>query len=157
MVGLWGTCIFWTAQNLGIPCQSLERRLIPCTAISCGQTKFRVGGDYTTGDEHIWNIGCLLIYWDNPQPLNTTDTISIFHRSTRSFNSLPGLKNGNFFGLIFTFSPVFGLRPVYDPYSLTWNEHNPRISTRSPFASAAAISLKKISTTAAAWGLDRLF
>ena len=35
-----------------------------------------------------------------------------FQRSTLSFNSLPTLKNGNFFGLIFTFSPVLGLRPV---------------------------------------------
>ena len=33
-------------------------------------------------------------------------------RSTLSFNSLPALKNGNFFGSIFTFSPVFGFLPI---------------------------------------------
>ena len=78
-----------------------------------------------------------------------------FQPSTRSFNSFPALKNGSFFGLIFTRSPVFGFLPVYDLYSLTKKEHNPRISTRSPFASSVAISLKKISTTAAASGLVR--
>ena len=31
---------------------------------------------------------------------------------TLSFNSLPALKKGNFFGLIFTFSPVFGFLPI---------------------------------------------
>ena len=34
--------------------------------------------------------------------------------STRFFSSLPDLKEGSFFGLTTTGSPVFGLRPVYD-------------------------------------------
>jgi hypothetical protein len=75
--------------------------------------------------------------------------------STRSFNSFPALKNGSFFGLILTRSPVFGFRPVYPSYSLTKKEHNPRISTRPPLASSSAIPLKKMSTTAAASDLDR--
>jgi hypothetical protein len=51
-----------------------------------------------------------------------------------------------------TFSPVLGFRPVYPSYSLTKNEHNPRISTRSTFAKASVIPLKNISTTAEACG-----
>jgi hypothetical protein len=81
--------------------------------------------------------------------------ISIPQSFTRSFNSLPTLKKGSFFGLILTRSPVFGLRPVYPSYSFTKNEHNPRISTRSPLARASAILLKKMSTTTAASDLDR--
>jgi hypothetical protein len=38
---------------------------------------------------------------------------------------LPTLKNGNFFGFIFTFSPVLGFRPVYAPYFLSKKEQSP--------------------------------
>lgn len=34
------------------------------------------------------------------------------HKSTRSFNSLPDLKKGSFFGFMTTLSPVFGFLPV---------------------------------------------
>lgn len=42
---------------------------------------------------------------DKPSPFRS-------HLSTLSFNSLPALKKGSFLGGIFTFSPVFGFRPV---------------------------------------------
>ena len=72
-------------------------------------------------------------------------------------NSYRNAKKGNFFGLILTFSPVLGFRPVYPPYFLTKKEQRPRISTRSPLASASAILLKNRFTTASASYLDRLF
>jgi hypothetical protein len=43
----------------------------------------------------------------------------IVYLSTLSFSSLPNLKKGSFFGLISTFSPVFGFLPVYALYCLT--------------------------------------
>jgi len=55
----------------------------------------------------------------SPDFQHTTQTqmlISYFHRSTRSFNSFPALKNGSFFGLIFKFSLFFGFRQVYTQY-----------------------------------------
>jgi len=87
-------------------------------------------------------------------PKSSESYFLLLQPSTLSFNSFPTLKNGSIFGLILTRSPVFGLRPVYDPYSLTKNEQNPRISTRPPLASSPAIPLKKMSTIAAASGLD---
>jgi hypothetical protein len=89
----------------------------------------------------------VVITYQYPIFPSNTDTISIPHQSTRFFNSFPVLKNGSFFGLILTRSPVFGFLPVYPLYSFTKNEYNPRISTRYPLASVSAIALKKISTT----------
>lgn len=37
---------------------------------------------------------------------------SCFFKSTLTFNPLPALKNGSFFGAILTFSPVLGFQPV---------------------------------------------
>ena len=41
---------------------SLEKRLIPSTATSCGQTKIWMGGDYTTWSGNILKNGCLVIH-----------------------------------------------------------------------------------------------
>ena len=70
-------------------------------------------------------------------------TISIPQSFTRSFNSLPTLKKGSFFGLILTRSPVFGLRPVYPSYSFTKNEHNPPDLHPIPFGQGIGNSIKK--------------
>ena len=103
------------------------------------------------------NIPCHYFEEDSPHPIIIADTIFCIHRSTRSFSSLPALKNGNFFGLILTLSPVLGFRPVYDLYFLTKNEQRPRISTRSPFTRASTILSKKRVTIFSASDLERLF
>src|SRR5262249_36923040 len=61
---------------------------------------------------------------------------------TRSFNSLPTLKNGNRLGLTATGAPVLGLRPSYDLYSRISNEPNPRISMRLPLRSDTSMQSK---------------
>src|SRR3984893_18753954 len=60
----------------------------------------------------------------------------------RSRSCLPVLKNGMCFSATLTLSPVRGLRPTRASRRLTENAPNPRNSTRSPRASAAAISSK---------------
>ena len=86
-----------------------------------------------------------------------THDFSCHHLFTRSFNPFPHLKNGNFFGLISTVSPVLGFLPVYPSYVLAQKEHRPRISTRSPFSSAVAIWLKNMDTILVASILVRPF
>ena len=53
MVDCFLICTFLGELNAVVPCQSLERRLIQSTAKSCGQKEFRVGGDYTKGNDDI--------------------------------------------------------------------------------------------------------
>ena len=86
-----------------------------------------------------------------------THDFSYHHLFTSSLNPFPHLKNGNFFGLISTVSPVLGFLPVYPSYVLTQKEHRPRISTRSPFSSAVAIWLKNMDTILVASILIRPF
>ena len=58
---------------------------------------------------------------------------------TCALNSLPGLKNGSFFGFTKDFSPVLGLRPSYDLYFLMVKLPNPLISIDSPQTNADVI------------------
>lgn len=53
---------FLRLLSFHVSCQNLERELIPRIARSCGQTKFRVGGDYTSVDEYILQFGVAVIY-----------------------------------------------------------------------------------------------
>jgi hypothetical protein len=53
MVDLEITCNFSTAKIVGIACHFLDLRPILSAPTSCGQTTFRVGGDYTPVNEYI--------------------------------------------------------------------------------------------------------
>src|SRR5512137_1707532 len=66
--------------------------------------------------------------------------------STRSFSSLPTLKNGKRLGGTSTEAPVMGLRPRRGSRVLTVKLPNPRISIRSSFFMAPTIESKTIST-----------
>ena len=90
-----------------------------------------------------WNPISIIIYRYPPSPIHPL------------LQFLPRLKKWKLLRSNLHLFPSFRIPtgPVYDPYSFTKNEHNPRISTRPPLASSLAISLKNISTTAAACGL----
>src|SRR5581483_7005286 len=63
-----------------------------------------------------------------------------------SFNSLPGLKYGTFFGGTSTLSPVFGLRPFRGSRFRSRKLPNPRSSIFSPRWSASMMLLNTVST-----------
>ena len=71
-------------------------------------------------------------------------------RSTRSRNSLPGLKCGTNFSGTSTFSPDFGLRPTRDGRRLRPKLPKPRISMRWPLASASDIASSIVFTAKSA-------
>ena len=70
--------------------------------------------------------------------------------STRSRNSLPGLKCGTNFSGTSTFSPDFGLRPTRDGRRLRPKLPKPRISMRWPLAKASDIASSIVFTAKSA-------
>src|SRR5262245_37108506 len=78
-----------------------------------------------------------------PQLLHSeTSSVPGSFPSTRNLSSLPTLKNGTRFAATDTRTPLLGLRPCRARRCFTTKLPKPRISIRSPWASASTMESK---------------